>query len=103
MKRFAIAFAIFACYLAAFAQDLPKRPKINALGLVRFRVSDLQKSRDFYQQTFQIGNVSKDCFEVNTFWLNVNVAQRIDIVSAETSSPNYVQHLASRTLVSGGL
>ncbi len=97
MKRFAIAFAIFACYLVAFAQDLPKRPKINALGLVRFRVSDLQKSRDFYQQTFQIGNVSQDCFGVNTFCLNVNAAQRIELVPGETSSPNLVEQVGFRT------
>jgi len=97
MKRIAIAFAILACCLAAFAQDLPKRPKINALGLVRFRVSDLQRSRDFYQKTFLIGNISQDCFGVNTLCLNINAAQRIELVQGETSSPNLVEQVGFRT------
>jgi len=79
------------------AQTQPKRPKINALGLVRFRVSDLQKSRDFYQQTFQIGGVSQECFGVNTLCLNINSTQRIELVQGDTSGSNLVDQIGFRT------
>src|SRR6266446_5497707 len=79
------------------AQTQPKRPKIIALGLVRFRVSDLQKSRDFYQQTFQIGGVSQECFGVNTLCLNINSTQRIELVQGDTSGSNLVDQIGFRT------
>ncbi len=98
MKRLAFALAILACCVVSLAAGPPKRPKINALCSVRFRVSDLQKSRDFYQQTFQIGGVCQECFGPNTLCLNINSAQRIELVQGDTSSSsNLVEQLGFRT------
>src|SRR5216684_435792 len=98
MKRLAFAVAILTTSVGSLAADPPTRPKINALCSVRFRVSDLQKARDFYQQTFQIGGVRQDCFGPNTLCLNINSAQRIELVQGDTSSSsNLLEQLGFRT------
>src|SRR5712691_7511788 len=98
MKHLALAIAILTSCIISLAAPPPKRPKINALISVRFRVSDLQKSREFYQQTFQIGGVRQQCFGPHTLCLDVNSMQRIELVQRDTSSSsNLVEQIGFQT------
>jgi catechol 2,3-dioxygenase-like lactoylglutathione lyase family enzyme len=98
MKRTTIAVAALLCCVAALANDLPKRPRIYILSSVRFRASDLQKSHDFYQKTFQIGGVRHGCFGADTLCININSAQRIELIQGDTSaSSNSLEQIGFRT------
>jgi catechol 2,3-dioxygenase-like lactoylglutathione lyase family enzyme len=104
MKRLAFASVILACCVLSLAADQRERPRIYILASVRFRVSDLQKSRAFYQKTFQIGAVRQDCFGANTLCLDINEAQRIELIQGDTSSKtNSVEQVGFRTYDLDGL
>ena len=104
MKRSFFALAVLLGCVAASASDPLKRPRIYILGSVRFRVLDLQKSRDFYQKTFQIGAIRQDCFGVNTLCLEINPAQRIELVQGKTSvGSDLIEQVGFRTYNLDGL
>jgi catechol 2,3-dioxygenase-like lactoylglutathione lyase family enzyme len=104
MKRSFFAFAVLLGCLAASASHPLMRPRIYILGSVRFRVLDLKKSRDFYQKTFQIGAVRQDCFGVNTLCLEINSAQRIELIQRENSlGRDLVEQVGFRTYNLDGL
>jgi len=58
MKRFAIAFAILACCIAAPASDPPKRPRIFGIARVQILTSDISAARSFYSKVL---DHAKDC------------------------------------------
>jgi catechol 2,3-dioxygenase-like lactoylglutathione lyase family enzyme len=66
MKRFAFAFAILACCLVTFADDLPKRPRIFGIEGVSIYVSDAHKARAFYDAL--LGQDQRSKHPKHSFW-----------------------------------
>ena len=104
MKRSALLFAVLVCCATSVSSDSSSRTRIYILAAVRFRVSDLQKSRDFYHETFQIGAVHESCFADHTLCLDINPAQRIELGQLDSSSKlNSVEQVSFRTYDLEGL
>ncbi|HEY2548918.1 MAG TPA: VOC family protein [Candidatus Acidoferrum sp.] len=61
----------------------PSRPKIKGLAFVRLRVSDIGRSREFYEQTFQLGNHFNHCAGANSVCFRLSSSQAVELVQAE--------------------
>lgn len=70
--------AAFACY-AATSRDSHSHPKIKGIAFVRVNVSDLAASRNFYEQTFQLGNHFNQCLATNSVCFRLSSSQSIEL------------------------
>ena len=83
MIRIALCVAsVFACS-AATGGDSHSRPKIKGIAFVRVNVSDLAASRNFYEQTFQLGNHFNQCLAANSVCFRLSSSQSIELVQAD--------------------
>src|SRR5712664_3736994 len=85
MKRSIIAFAILACWVAAFASDPPKRPRILGIARVQILVTDLAEARSFYTKVLGQGHDCNWCEQVPGRSFLINDFQGISLSPA--SSP----------------
>jgi len=79
MKRFLLLVAVVALCLPLVAADTPKRPRIVAVAFVRFHVSDLEKSRQFYEQTFLLGDHHNDCVGPQSVCFRWSPLQKLEL------------------------
>jgi len=81
----ALALVLLACGSAA-PFSLPgesPRPKVRGLAFVRLSVSDLAKSRTFYQDVLQLGNHFNDCLGPKSVCFRLNPSQTIELVQPD--------------------
>jgi catechol 2,3-dioxygenase-like lactoylglutathione lyase family enzyme len=57
----------------------PQRPRIIAVAFVRFRVSNIEKSRQFYEQTLQLGDHRNDCIGPRSVCFRWTPLQKIEL------------------------
>jgi len=100
MKRSALLFAILLCCAAAASSDAPKRPHITGIDHVRFYVTDIDKSREFYSKLVGIrwqqgvcAEQTLPCFAVG--W-NKNQTIHLEMV-ADSGIKNWVAEIAFMT------
>jgi len=90
MKRFAFAFAILACCVAASAQDKPAGPRITGIDHVVIYVSNLNSARDFYTAKVGLTPGGSGCRETKRACFTVNWAstQHIELEPSDSCPRN---------------
>jgi catechol 2,3-dioxygenase-like lactoylglutathione lyase family enzyme len=86
-------FLIFLL-VAAFAAD---RPRIVGVGFVEVKVSNLEKSSDFYQKTFLLGNETKGCLGSASACLRLDRSQSIELVQTDGEPANRLEEVGLST------
>jgi catechol 2,3-dioxygenase-like lactoylglutathione lyase family enzyme len=75
----------------------PERPRIVGVGFVELRVSNLEKSSDFYQKSFLIGNKTEGCLGVASTCLRLDPSQSIELIQTDGESPNRLEEVGLST------
>src|ERR1700674_2493462 len=78
----ALFFAAFLLYLPLNAQRDSARPKIYAIAYVRFKATDLEKSRQFYGKTLGLRGGFDDCKDMPGLCYIINTYQHVELVQA---------------------
>ncbi|MGC1619816.1 MAG: VOC family protein [Candidatus Acidiferrum sp.] len=83
-----IALVLAACLIGSplAAQHPPVRPRIYGIGWVRLRVTNLEKSKHFYEDVLQLKEFPDKCFTPSAVCLWINETQKLELIP--TSSPD---------------
>ena len=79
MKRLLLLVPLASLCLSLAAGDSPQRPRIIALAFARLRVSDVEKSRQFYTETFQLGFHLTDCVGPHSICFRWSTLQKLEL------------------------
>jgi catechol 2,3-dioxygenase-like lactoylglutathione lyase family enzyme len=79
MKRLLLLVPLVSLCLSLASGDAPQRPRIIALAFARLRVSDVEKSRQFYTETFQLGFHLNDCVGPHSICFRWNTLQKLEL------------------------
>lgn len=85
MKR--CLFFLTACLLgfALYAQEEPARPRIYGIGWVRLRVTNIERSKHFYEDILQLKEFPNKCFTPSAVCMWINATQKLELVPASSS------------------
>ncbi|MGH9743777.1 MAG: VOC family protein, partial [Candidatus Acidiferrum sp.] len=78
-----LALCLLGVPLAARMNSKSRRPKIKGLAFVRLNVSDIARSRKFYEETFQLGNHVNHCLGAQSVCFRLNPSTTIELVQAD--------------------
>src|SRR5690348_792225 len=100
MKRSALLLAVLFCCSAVMAQDLPTRPKIFGIAMVRLYSTNVAAARDFYPKLLHPTGPCLWCEKVpgSSFPIALNVQQIVGVSSVPASqTSNFVGEIAFAT------
>jgi catechol 2,3-dioxygenase-like lactoylglutathione lyase family enzyme len=97
MKRFAFAFAILACCVAASAQDKPKRPSIFGIASVRVLVRSVPEAQEFYSKLFGKDHPCVWCGQQQRNTFSVNRVQFVELAKSAASPSNRIDEVVFAT------
>jgi catechol 2,3-dioxygenase-like lactoylglutathione lyase family enzyme len=82
-----LAFLLAACLAgrSLSAEDEPLRPRIDGIGWVRLRVTNLEKAKHFYEEIFQLKEFPNKCFTPSAVCLWINETQKLELVPTSSS------------------
>ena len=96
MKRLTLLL-VLSPLSAAVADEAPQRPRIIAVAFARFRVSNIDKSREFYQQTFQIGDRRNNCVGLQTACFRLSSLQKLELKESPVSDNGLLEQVGFAT------
>lgn len=80
MKRAFFFLAAFLLGLSVYAQEEPVRPRIYGIGWVRLRVTNLERSKHFYEDILQLKEFPNKCFTPSSVCMWINANEKLELV-----------------------
>jgi len=100
MKRIALLLLLLSLTLALRAADQPERPRILGISHVNFYVSDLQKTRRFYEDFLGFAepyDLKRDDGSVSLAFIKINDDQTIELTPGAPKQDGQLSHIAFYT------
>jgi catechol 2,3-dioxygenase-like lactoylglutathione lyase family enzyme len=84
MRYLRLVFMVGLLFVPGETYAPPKRPEVSGLAFVRLNVTNIERSRQFYEDLLKLSKGSSWCFTSDATCYILNPFQRLEILPADT-------------------